>query len=382
MSPLRVVALLDAAAMTGPAKNLIQFCRRANASGDETFATRVSIATISRGPKAAGNSFVEAARAAGIAVDVMHERYRYDLRVIDQLKEVIRERNADIIETHGVRMHFNARFSGLAAKLPWVAFHHGYTAEDFKMLAYNQLDRWSLRQAARIFTDCGPFADQLAGFGIPRERIRVLGSSIEIREPANSREVHDLRVQLGIENGETAILSVGRLSSEKAQADLVAAAAHLVRDCPQQKFRIVLVGDGPERDRLKAATAAAGLSKVIVFAGQQKDVSPFYGLAQMFVLPSLSEGSPNVLLEAMAAGVPIVSTAVGGVPEIVEHERSAILVPAGKPENLADAIGRLIANPALAARLAENAAVIVRAKFSPDVYCRTVLQAYSDVSAK
>ena len=207
MPPVQVVSLLDAAAVTGPAKNLIQFCRRANADMGGGFAARVSIATINRARKEAEdpgsvNPFIEAARAAGITVDVIHERYRYDLRVIDQLKEVVRERGAGIIETHGVRMHFNARLSGLAAKLPWVAFHHGYTAEDLKMLVYNQLDRWSLRQARCVFTDCGPFADQLAGFGIRRERIRVLGSSIEIRDAADSQSVQTLREQLGIETWE------------------------------------------------------------------------------------------------------------------------------------------------------------------------------------
>jgi glycosyltransferase involved in cell wall biosynthesis len=381
MASLRVVSLLDAAAVTGPAKNLIQFCRGTNASKEGEFATEVSIATISRVSKGHVNPFVEAAREAGIQVDVMEENCRYDPRVIGQLKQIIRDRSAGIIETHGVRMHFLARFSGLAARIPWIAFHHGYTAEDLKMLAYNQLDRWSLRKAACVFTDCRPFADELEKLGIRRERIRVLGSSIQIGEPANPRDVQTLREQLRIEHGESVILSVGRLSREKAQNDLIAAAGHLHRINPQWRFRLVLVGDGPERERLEVAAAMTGLPRPIVFAGQQKDVRPYFGIAQLFVLPSKSEGSPNVLLEAMAAGVPIVSTAVGGVPEMIEHEWSGLLAPAGNPEALAQSIERLMVDPALAARLAGNAAVTVRERFSPDAYRRAVEKAYSEVFA-
>lgn len=381
MAPLRIVSLLDAAAVTGPAKNLIQFCRGANAFREGEFPTDVSIATICRGPKGPESPFIEAVRAAGIQLDVMEERYRYDPRVFHQLRELMRRRDAGIIETHGVRMHFLARASGLSSRIPWVAFHHGYTAEDLKMLAYNQLDRWSLRRAARIFTDCSPFADQLAGFGIRRERIRVLGSSIEIRDPANPDDVRALREQLAIGAGENVILSVGRLSREKAQADLIAAAAILRRNDPALSFRLVLVGDGPERGRLEAAAAAAGLSRLTVFAGQQNDVRPYFGIARIFALPSISEGSPNVLLESMAAGVPIVSTAVGGVPEMVEHERSALLSPPGDPASLATNIARLISDPALSTRLAAHAAIDVRERFSPDAYRSTVVQAYAELSA-
>jgi len=381
---IRVVSLLDSAWMTGPAKNLTQFCLRANSVVEDRIATEVSIATIYRtggGTDEPTNPFIAGVRAAGIHLDVITERYRYDPRVVDQLKEVIRQHNPAIIETHGTRMHFLARFSGLSRTIPWVAFHHGYTAEDLKMRAYNQVDRWSLRAAKRIFTDCGPFADHLAGFGIRRERIRVLGSSIEKTPPASPEEIRALGEELRIRDGERLILSVGRLSKEKAHSDLVAAAAYLVRTRPQLRFRLVLVGDGPERGRLEAAVAAAGLSGIVVFAGLQKNVRPYYGLADLLALPSISEGSPNVLLEAMAADVPIVSTAVGGVPEMLVHDWSGLLVPARKPELFALQMERLMNDPALAARLASNAAITVADRFSPDSYCRTVVEAYSELSS-
>jgi glycosyltransferase involved in cell wall biosynthesis len=372
MPPLRVLSLLDAGAVTGPAKNLMQLCRGVNA-GTEAW---ISIATIAR-RNADGvippNPFTEAAKAAGIEIDIMGERYRYDPGVARQLQEIAERRRPDVIETHGVRMHFLARSSGLTAKIPWVAFHHGYTAEDFKMRAYNQIDRWSLRRASCIFTDCEPFSDQLASFGIAREKLHALSSSIEIREPASPEEVAALRAKLEIQPEESVILSIGRLSREKAQADLLAAAA-LLRN---RKFRLVLVGDGPERSRLRNAAGAE-----VIFAGHQHDVRPYYGLASVFALSSISEGSPNVLLEAMAAGVPIVSTSVGGVPEMIQNGWSGLLVPPGDPAALAEAIERILADPAMAQEFGRNAGAVVRERFSPEAYRKIVLDAYRAVQSE
>lgn len=382
MTPLRVVSLLDAASVTGPAKNLFQLCRSARAD-TEGRPTEISIVTIRRipspGSKPTPDPFLEAAAAAGVEVDVLQERYRYDLRVADQFREIAKARGADVIESHAVRMHFVARYSGVAAKVPWVAFHHGYTAENLKMRIYNQFDRWSLRQAARIFTDCEPFADHVATYGIPRDRIRALSSSIEIREPATPEAIRAVREQLAIEDGESVILSIGRLSAEKAQANLIAAAAVLRQNRPDLKFRVVLVGDGPERIHLQDAANAAGLANLITFAGQQHDVRPYYAIATLFALPSLSEGSPNVLLEAMAAGVPIASTSVGGVPEMLENEWSGLLVPRANPEVLAKAMERLITDPKFARELARNAGIVVRERFSPEAYRKVVVQTYREL---
>jgi glycosyltransferase involved in cell wall biosynthesis len=99
----------------------------------------------------------------------------------------------------------------------------------------------------------------------------------------------------------------------------------------------------------------------------------------MFVLPSLSEGSPNVLLEAMMVGTPIVATAVGGVPDTVRDGRSAMLVPAADPAALANSIGRLMDDPALAESLKENARADVRERHSPQAYCTALTGIYREL---
>ena len=109
------------------------------------------------------------------------------------------------------------------------------------------------------------------------------------------------------------------------------------------------------------------------------DVQPFYAIADVFALPSHTEGSPNVLLEAMAANLPIVATAVGGVPEMVANNESALLVPPGDPKHLASAIANLLTDKDLAQRLARKAAMLVDIQHSPERYVQSLIEIYSEV---
>ncbi len=148
---------------------------------------------------------------------------------------------------------------------------------------------------------------------------------------------------------------------------------------PDLNVKLLIVGDGPERERLMATVRATGISERVVFTGQVKNVQPVYAIADVFVLSSHSEGSPNVLLEAMAAQVPIVATAVGGVPEIVENEESALLVPANDPAALAAAIARVVKDNSLSQRLARKATALVETQFTSQNYARSLIEIYLDV---
>ena len=177
------------------------------------------------------------------------------------------------------------------------------------------------------------------------------------------------------------ILTVGRLSGEKGHRYLVDALNILRQKHAELDFRLLLVGDGLERHNLQAQIDERGLRDRVCFVGHQKDVMPYYSLADLFVLPSLSEGSPNVLLEAMLAKIPIVATVVGGVPETVEHGHSALLVPPRDPVALAQAIATVLQNPEFANTLRSNAYAAVLRRFSPDAYCSGLLAVYRELLA-
>src|ERR1700691_4580971 len=167
---MRLMAIIEAATVTGPAKNLIDFCLSARAMG-LPLAPRV--VTFQRGPERS-NEFTDYVRNAGIDLQIVPEQRRFDSSVIPGLRSMAEEWKPDILQTHAVKSHFLAARSRLWQRYPWIAFHHGYTHTDLKMRLYNQLDRWSLRKAARLVTVSEAFKRQLLSQGIEAGRIAIL----------------------------------------------------------------------------------------------------------------------------------------------------------------------------------------------------------------
>jgi glycosyltransferase involved in cell wall biosynthesis len=425
---LRLLAVTEASTVTGAAKSLLDFCRASNALSRATGEPRVetSVVTFERTrrdadsvhartpddesrasdgePRAsvettlasegARNAFVAAALAFGLEVDVIEEGFRFDPRAVRGLRRVVERRAPDLVVTCHVKSHFLALVSGLRRRRAWVAYHHGYTSTDRKMLAYNRLDRWSLPAADRVVTVCEAFARELEERrGVAREKIFVQHNSITQGRRVGADEVRSLRARLRIKEDERVLLTIGRLSREKAQADLLRAFKLLTRGAQSSegvrsadgrrdaggRVRLVVVGDGPERASLERLARELGLDQQIVFAGQSGDVAPFYAAADAFALPSHSEGSPYVLLEAMAAGLPVVATAVGGVPEILSDEESALLVAPRDEAAMARALSRILSDRELARALTTKASALAATRHAPETYARALARLYDDV---
>jgi glycosyltransferase involved in cell wall biosynthesis len=395
---IKLLAVMEPKTVTGAAKNMLDFCRfardlKGTLPGEVTVET--SILTFERGPGSQGlqrganenaqslmespNEFVKAARELGLEVDIVPERFRFDLRVIPGLRANIERRAPDIVLTHHVKSHFLMKLSRLWQKYPWVAFHHGYTKTHLREQLYNRMDRLSLPTARRVITVCEAFARELRKAGVAPERISVQHNSISREEAATADEVQAVKTRFGIAEGEPIVLAIGRLSSEKAHIDLLAAFRHLLKVNPESRAKLIIVGDGPERSRLEAAVLSYGINTRVHFAGQISNVKPYYAAAKVLVLPSHSEGSPYVLLEAMAAGLAIVATKVGGVPEMVEDEESALLVALRDSEMMAGAISRVLTEDGLARKLTLNASALVNTRYSPETYVRSLVEIYRGV---
>jgi len=370
---IRLLAILEARSITGPARNLLDFCRLARELQGRHVET--SIVTWRRPDQGGADEFLDAAATAGIEVEVVEERSAFDRQSVAALRRIVQRRDPDVLQTHAVKSHFLLRVSGLARRKPWVAFHHGYTFQDVRMRVYNLLDRWSLRAPARVVTMSQAFARQLAARGVPPERITVLHNAIEpdwLTHGSVTRE--QARRDLGIGSHRPLVVAVGRLSREKAFECLLEAVANL------HDALLLIVGDGPERTNLERQAAGLGLRDQVRMVGQIREVRPFYAAADVVAISSVTEGSPNVLLEAMAARVPVVATAVGGIPEIVRHEESALLVRPGDPESLASALARTIADRSEAEVRVRRAGELIRQRHSPQVRARRLVELYSELA--
>ncbi len=379
---IRLLDIVEATTVNAVAKNSIAFHRAVGLRHEPApFKIQSSLATFERGNGSNGSQteFVAAARKAGLQIDQIPERYRFDPRVIPALRELVHKYDPDLILTHHVKSHFLIKLSRLSQKYRWIAFHHGYTTTDRKTRAYNQLDRWSLPSADRVITVCQSFAQDLIDAGVSSERISIQHNSVRPPSPVDAGEVKELKKRFGVGEDERLVLAVGRLSQEKGHLDLITAFARLHNARPDLAAKLVIVGDGPERARLEVVAAAFDLNERVIFAGQTNNVGVFYAAADLLVLPSHSEGSPNVLLEGMAAGVPVVATRVGGVPEIAEDGKNALLVSKSDHAAMADAMAQLLTDKELSRKLATTASDLVIERYTPESYVNSLLGIYREV---
>jgi glycosyltransferase involved in cell wall biosynthesis len=383
----KLLIFVEANAINGVAKSTFSFYDTVMSlqKRGEVGAIAISIATFDR-PTANGacsiRTFLEAARGKGIPVHVIPERYRFDGKVLKFVSEVVRQVSPDIVQTNAVKSHFLMRATGAQNHTHWIAFHHGYTTTDFKVKCYNQLDRWSLRAAKRVVTVCDAFGRQLIGSGVAPERLRVIHNSGSVMRDVSAEELQNLRHRLAIEKDTRMLLTVGRFSREKGHADLIRAATWLLRMRPGLKCKFVLVGFGSERESLERLIDRLGLGSKILLACEEPDTAPFYRIADAFVLPSHMEGSPHVVFEAVSACLPVVATHVGGIPELLQDGKTALLVPPRDPRAIASSIVRLLDSKEEATKLAENATCVFRERFYPGVSGRALLNVYFEVLRK
>jgi glycosyltransferase involved in cell wall biosynthesis len=195
----------------------------------------------------------------------------------------------------------------------------------------------------------------------PEGKMTVILNGLDVRSLAETAVLARSRDELGWPPGRPSVGTIARLHRQKGIIHLLRAGRRILEAVPES--RIVVVGDGPQSDRMRREAQRLGLGERCLFLGARKDATALLALFDVFVLPSLWEGLPFVLVEAAALGKPIVATAVDGVPEILEDSRTGLLVPPGDSEALADAVIRLLRDKDEAGRLAEEARSLVPPRF-------------------
>jgi glycosyltransferase involved in cell wall biosynthesis len=281
--------------------------------------------------------------AAELSFDSPHLRSS-----VRELTAFLRGNFADVLVTHGYKSNLLGRRAARTAKVPIVSVSRGWTGENAKVWCYEAVDRFHLRFMDRVICVSSRQAERVRRAGVALEKIRVIRNAarltaFESPEPSGEERLRSLAGGTG-----PIILAAGRLSPEKGFRYLIEAASRIVKRLPEARF--VIVGEGAERPALEARIQSLGLSEVVRLPGFRHDVDSLLPYADLVVLPSLTEGLPNVALEAAAAGVPVVATAVGGTPEVVLDCVTGYLVPSGDPVRLADRIGNILTQPDLANR--------------------------------
>jgi glycosyltransferase involved in cell wall biosynthesis len=223
------------------------------------------------------------------------------------------------------------------------------------------------------------FQSVFGNAGQPRLTVIPNGIPIRATDPDRSRARQHVRSLCGAGSFEHIVITVAALNNQKGHVILLQAAPLVLAHYPSTAF--LCIGDGHLRSFLEQSRDSSGLKEKVFFAGIRRDIPRLLEGADLFVLPSLFEGMPLSVLEAMAAGCTVVATAVDGTREVVLHETTGLLVPAGDPKALAESIVRLLGNPSYCARLARAARHRVESEFAVQTMGFRYLRVYEDLLA-
>ncbi len=280
----------------------------------------------------------------------------------------LEELRPDVLHTHqvGALLHIGraARRAGIRAIVHTEHGNHIDRARGWRRrLRYRLLLAWASRRCGRICCVSADIARAVTALGLPRRRkVSVVPNGIDCGAFAARSASSETRRELGIPEDAVVVCSVGRLNEIKRYDLLLQALAAVRRYFPT--IRVLLVGDGPARAELTGLTTALGLSGCVHFAGYQAEPQRFFRAMDIFALTSRMEGLPLAILEAWAAGLPVIATAVGGVPDLIDHGRNGLLIPSGDVSALVAALEELVADGVHAAALGQEGQTCVRARYS------------------
>lgn len=274
------------------------------------------------------------------------DRGPWDWRVVTRLLHICRQQRVQIFHGHD----YKSNLLGLLLHRSWpmrlVTTVHGWVKHTMRTPLYYGIDRLCLPYFEKVLCVSADLREQCIARGVAPERCQLLENGIDICEYVRRRPLAEAKRALGIASRRRVIGAVGRLSPEKGFDRLIYAVKPLLEQDLDIELRII--GEGDYRPRLEALIARLGLQERCRLLGFQGDLRPHYEAMDVFALSSLREGLPNVLLEALAMAVPVVATAVNGVPRLIRYGLNGLLVPPGNAEALAGALAELLRDNDLA----------------------------------
>ena len=348
-SPLTLCHLIASNFAGGPEKQILESSARLVESG-----WRVSIASFLEGRS--GVEIVDRARERGLETFLIDTRSPFSPDAIRQLRKHLDTTGSDVLLTHGYKSNVVGTFATRGTAVRKIPVVRGFTAEDWKVRLYEVIDRIFLRRAQQVIAVSEATRDMLVREGLRAERIEVLQNAVDCEREV---EALDLRAEFDLPEDAVVAVAAGRLSPEKSHRHLVEAAAQL-----DPRVQVLIFGSGREETALRNQIDELGLADRVHLAGFRKDVLRCLAGADLVVNPSLTEGLPNVVLEAMAVRTAVVATDVGGVSELVLPQRTGWLVPAGDVTSLAAAMSEAVSDAELRRAMAQAGREHVERTFS------------------
>jgi len=327
-------------------------------------------------------SIGDKARAKGLTYYEIEERGRLDLRVLRAIKEIVVRHDINIIHAHDYKSDLFAFLLKwlLPKRIPVVSTAHAWVMVGFKGEIYRRLDLTLMRRFNHLIAVSHATKDEMVHAGVQAELISVIHNGIDTHAWAPGRALGSLRDELKLDHAFPVIGYVGRIMPEKDLKTWLRAAALVSEKYPQARF--VLVGEGKDNttfEQLKKLAAEIGIAERTYFPGYRSDLIPFYAAFDFFLLSSRREGLPNSILEAMAMGLPVVTTDVAGAKELVLDGQTGYVLPQGDAASLARAIITLAADGSLRQQMSQAGRQRIEREFSFATRLRRVEGLYEEI---
>lgn len=334
---LRIAHLIATNFYGGPEKQIVEHAMRLDPS-------RHTFCLLSFVEAGSTNELLTRAAEKNIHHRALRANGSFQPKIVGDLSAVLRAEGIELLVAHGYKSNVIGRLASWKTGIPIVAVSRGWTSENWKIGVYQALDKIFLHLADHVVAVSDGQAAKIAQLRVPRGKISVIRNSIAVVTDGPG-PVHDLKRELGISPDACLVVSAGRLSPEKNHMSMIEAARIALSGRDNLYFAVF--GDGQLRQQLENKVADLNLEGRFLLPGFRKDFASFVQAADIFMLPSFTEGLPNVVLEAFAARRPVVATAVGGTPEVVEDGVSGYLVQPHEVEKMADCLIRLADSPTL-----------------------------------
>lgn len=368
----RVMIIIATDIIGGPGKGIFQFLK--NADHNEFNYTLFNF--YRRGWKCSDSEFLNKARELNHKVQLLNQNILIDPSLVRQGNRIIKRDKIDIIQTHGYKSNILGFFLKLTCKIPWIAFAHGYTNDNLKVNLYNRLDSFVLRFADRVVAVSKSMKDLLINRGVSSTIITVIHNAVDALELVPNKGKEEIKQNLGIFGNDFVIGVIGRLGPEKGQVVFLDALAKLIKKNP--KVKGLIIGEGPEKSKLIHHSQLIGLNRYVIFTGYKKNIANYFQIMDLLVIPSFSEGLPNVLLEALIVGIPVIATSVGGIPEVIKRT-GGNLVPPGNPDRMAESIESLLRDGNKRWHINDKAKKVISYYFSPEGRANKIITLYYEM---
>ena len=304
------------------------------------------------------------------------------VRCYQRLFAFLKEGKFDIIHTHGYFADILGVPIAKIFRIPHLTTCHGFIQNDSKLKLYNLLDIFLLKFSNKIISVADDIKDKLISRGLIEDKIVTIPNAV-ILPDLTGRRINEKRMSIrekyNLKSDEVVIGYIGRLSEEKGLKYLLEAGITLSKQ--GIPIKIMLIGDGPERETLKALARKGGVTQHVIFTGFQEDAVKLLSALDLFVLPSLTEGTPMALLEAMSYGIPVIASEVGGIPKVITSGENGVLVTPENSTEIAKSILKLYKNNEYWMKLSDGAKNCIKEKYNLTAWVHNIESIYFDVTS-